>query len=156
MSRLLATLTRPIVNWLADDSLAAIWLATLLFLGASALTAWIVVTDYRETRASAEAALSNLANALEKDIARNVTVYDLAIQETAAATSLPGIADASPEVRRAALFSRVATTEFMSALFVLDAAGDLRADSSQPVPQNLNFADREYIRVPRDQLFFFV
>ena len=148
--RRLAALTRPLTNWLAADSFVIVWLALTLFLGASALTAWIIVTDYTETRASAEAAITNLNDALEKDIARNVAVYDLAIQETAAAISLPGIADIGPDLRRAALFSSVATTEFLSAIAVLDAAGNLRLDSNEPDPKPVNFADRTYFRFVRD------
>ena len=147
---LLALLIRRIEKWLADDSVVILWLAVLLFLGAPALTAWTVVTDYQETRASAEAAITNLARALEKDIARNIEVYDLALQETAAASRLPGLAEASPALRRAALFSRVATAEFISTLFVLDPAGNLVVDSSQPEIRPSNFADRAYFRVPRD------
>ena len=143
---------RSVANWLADDSAAIIWLAAVLFLGASALTAWIVVSDHRETRISAELSLANLASALEKDIARNVEVYDLAIQETAAASRLPGLADVSPELRHAALFSRVATTEFMSTLSVFDASGTLLFGSGQPASSDAspNFADREYFRYLRD------
>ena len=150
LSRLAAAPARLLSYWLADDSVVIIWLSALLFLGAAALTAWIVISDYDETRASAEASIVNLTNVLEEDIARNVEVYDLAIQETAAAISLPGITEISPELRRAALFSRVATTEFLSSIHVLDASGDLRYDSSDPAPKDVNVADREYFRVPRD------
>ena len=142
---------RTVASWFSDESVVITWLAALLFLGASTLTAWIVVSDYRETRASAETSLSNLVNALQKDVARNVQVYDLAIQETAAASRLPGIANVSPEWRRAALFSHVATTEFMSTLFVLDASGNLLFDSGQDRALAANFADRAYFRIPRDQ-----
>ena len=150
MSCFVAGTVRRLLNWLADDSAAIIWLAAVLFTGASALTAWIVVSDHGETRTNAELSLANLASALEKDIARNVEVYDLAIQETAAASQLPGLADVSPELRRAALFSRVATTEFMYTLSVLDASGTLLFASSQSVSPDANFADREYFRFLRD------
>ncbi len=148
--RLAGMPARKLAHWLADDSRAITWLAALLFLGAAALTAWIVVSDYDETRASADSAIVNLTNALEKDIARNIEIYDLAITETAAAMNLPGLADISPELRRAALFSRVATTEFLSAILVLDASGDIRFESSDPDPKPINFADREYFHFLRD------
>lgn len=145
-----AKFSREAGRWLAKDRhLFAV--AGLLVLGVVALAAFIVVSDHRETRDSAEAALSNLANALEKDIARNVELFDVAIQETGDALRLPGLDAANPDLRQAALFSRITTAEYMDSIVVLDPAGVIRFDSGAIVPPPATFADRDYFKIPRDE-----
>lgn len=118
----------------------------LLALGAAVL---------RDARADAwwqaEQASSNLALALERDIARNISVYDLSLQGAADALRKPGIAEASPEIRHAAVFGPAASAAYLGSLLILDEKGDIVADSTAMEPHQLNLSDRDYFQIHRNR-----
>lgn len=117
-------------------------------LGLGALVLWDARTDaWRQ----AEQASANLVRALEADVARNIHTYDLSLQGASAALGQPGLDWATPEVRHMALFDRAGTAEYLGSMLVLDAEGNIVANSTSPVPQRLNFADRDYFRVHKEQ-----
>ena len=126
-------------------------IATLIAVGTFALAIWIVVSDHAETRARAEASLSNLALALERDIERNIDLYALAMQDTADALALPGLAEISPELRRAALFSRTASSDYMNSILVIDPTGAVTYDSATLFPRAKNLTDQPFFKVPQQQ-----
>ena len=130
------------------------WLALLgliVMLGTLALGAAVLLDARRDTWQQAEQASSNLVLALERDIARTIATYDLSLQGAADAARLPGIGEISPELRHSTLFDRAATAEYLGSLLVLDATGDIVADSTAVTPHQLNFADRDYFTVHRDR-----
>lgn len=92
----------------------------------------------------------NLTLALEREIARSVSVYDLSLQGAIDAWSTPGIDQVTPELRHSAIFDRAASAEYLGSLLVLDREGSIVADSTAVEPHRLNFADRDYFQVHRD------
>lgn len=126
-------------------------LGLLVMLGTLALGGGVLLDARRDTWHQAEQASSNLVLALERDITRTVATYDLSLQGAADAMGMPGIQEISPELRHAALFDRAATAEYLGSLLVLDAAGDIVADSTAITPHRLNLADRDYFTVHRDR-----
>ena len=98
----------------------------------------------------AEQAGSNLARALERDIARNITTLDLSLQGAIDALRQPGLDAASPGVRQMALFDRAATAEYLGSFLVLDAEGVVTASVGPPPLGGLDLTDREYFRVHRE------
>lgn len=85
-----AFLTHRVGHWFVSERFTY-RVALFLLAGALMLASWIVATDHAEISTRAQAALSNLDRAFENDIARNVELYDVAIQETARALRIPGI-----------------------------------------------------------------
>ncbi len=126
-------------------------LGLLVMLGTLALGGVVLLDARRDTWRQAEQASSNLVLALERDITRTVATYDLSLQGAAEAMHLPDIGQISPELRHAALFDRAATAEYLGSLLVLDAAGEIVADSTAVTPHHLNLADRDYFTVHRDR-----
>ncbi|MGI4942715.1 MAG: diguanylate cyclase [Janthinobacterium lividum] len=126
-------------------------LGLLVMLGTLALGGVVLLDARHDTWRQAEQASNNLVLALERDITRTVATYDLSLQGTVDAMRLPGIGTISPELRHAALFDRAATAEYLGSLLVLDAAGDIIADSTAVTPHRLNLADRDYFTVHRDR-----
>jgi len=126
-------------------------LGLLVMLGTLALGCVVLLDARRDAWRQAEQASSNLVLALERDITRTFASYDLSLQGAADAMGMPGIGEISPELRHAAVFDRAATAEYLGSLLVLDAAGDIVADSTAIAPHRLNLADRDYFTVHRDR-----
>ena len=125
--------------------------AGLTLLGCSlGLAAWLVWSDHEVTRAKAATSLSNLVGTLEKDISRSIELDDLTIRETMGGLRLQGLEAVTPEIRHAALFSRVVNAEYMEILVVLDESGNIVVDSEGVEPRTVNFADRDYFQVHRE------
>ena len=91
--------------------------------------------------------LTNLSVSLEREIGRNIAVYDLSLVGAQNALRLPGIDEISPELRQAALFDQAASAEGLGSLLVLDKTGSVVADSTSLVPHPLSLADRDYFTV---------
>ncbi len=141
-----------------DGSLSAArtvsWLTALgmvVAVGMVALGIVVLLDARRDAWKQSERAADNLAIALERDIARNIQVYDLSLQGTIEALRLPGINEISPDLRQAAIFDRAANAEYLGSLLVLDAVGTVVADSTAVQPHPLNFADRDYFQVHQEQ-----
>ncbi len=105
----------------------------------------------RDVWRQAERSASNLGTALERDIARNIAIYDLSLQGALDVLRLPGIETVDPSIRHAAIFDRAATADYLGSILVLDAAGDIKFDSTSVIPHSLNLADRDYFQVHRDK-----
>jgi len=99
----------------------------------------------------AEQASSNLVLALSRDIARNITLYDLSIQGLRDALARPDIDTISEETRRMAMFGRAASAEYLGTLVAMNPAGDVIANSNVDSRGQLNFADRESFRIHLDK-----
>lgn len=95
----------------------------------------------------AEQASKNLIQVLERDIARNVEIYDLSIKSAADNSRAPGVAVLDPQLRQFILFDRAATAHDMGVMLVIDERGDIVADLDAIPPRKGNYADREYFQV---------
>ena len=126
-------------------------LGLLVMLGTLVVGAAMLLDSRRDAWQQAEQASSNLVLALERDIARTIAAYDLSLQGAADALRQPGIGEVSPELRHAALFDRAASADYLGSLLILDAAGDIVADSTAPVPHQVNLGDRDYFTIQRDR-----
>lgn len=130
------------------------WLMLLglcVILGSLVLSGAVLLDARKDAWLQAERASTNLVLALERDIARNIAVYDLSLRGAVDALRQPGIDLVSPEIRQAAVFDRAAAAESLGSLVVLDAAGNIAADSTSLVTHKLNLADREYFRVHEER-----
>jgi diguanylate cyclase (GGDEF)-like protein len=98
-----------------------------------------------------ERAMSDLVAALERDVARPVSLIDLSLQGIAATIQLAEPGQVAPAPRPLALFDQGATADILDIVVVLDAEGNVVA-SSGPLPaERLNLADRDYFRVQQQR-----
>ena len=95
----------------------------------------------------AEQTSKNLVQVLERDIARNVEMYDLSIQAAVDNLRTPGLAEVTPELRQLILFDRAATARDMGVMIVIDEHGGVVADIDAVPPRKGSYADREYFQV---------
>ena len=132
------------------------WLTILgmaVIAGMVALTAAVVMQARTEAWEQAGQSSANLALALERDIARNLTVYDLSLQGAVEALKLPGIDRVSPAIRKAAIFSQAAGADYLDVVRVMDASGAILEDytATQATQATQPYlADRDYFAVQRD------
>ena len=131
-------------RWLTGLSLA-VTLGVLL-LGGS------ILLDLRaEAWRKSEQAADNLVITLSRDIARNITLYDLSIQGAIKALAEPALNRTDPTIRHMALFDTSATAEFLGSILVLDADGNVTDDSRSIAVTPINAAHREHFYVHKNR-----
>ncbi|HKT67435.1 MAG TPA: sensor domain-containing diguanylate cyclase [Burkholderia sp.] len=94
----------------------------------------------------------NLMLLIERDISRNIELYDLSLQNVVDGLADPELMALPPRQRHRLLFDRAASGPYLGAIFVMDAHGNIVIDSSASPPRQGNFADRAYFTVHRDRL----
>jgi Diguanylate cyclase, GGDEF domain/Cache domain len=92
----------------------------------------------------------NLGLMADRDIERNVELYDLSLQAVIQGLQRPDVMNSSASLRRAVLFDHAMTAQFLGSMLVMDAGGNIILDSANDVPRKGNFADRKYFTVHRD------
>ncbi|CAB3792350.1 sensor domain-containing diguanylate cyclase [Pararobbsia alpina] len=92
----------------------------------------------------------NLLLILQKDISRNVELYDLSLQAALEGSQRSDVMALPSSLQRAVLFDRSVQARYVGALLVLDAQGKVLIDSANPVPRKGNFSDREYFTIHRE------
>jgi diguanylate cyclase (GGDEF)-like protein len=116
--------------------------AGMLFLGG-----FVLLSARKDAWVQAQQDLNNLSVSLEREISRNIAVYDLSLQGARKALQLPGLKDVSPEIRQMALFDQAASADGLGSLLVLDRNGRVVGDSTALTPHPLSLSDRDYFTV---------
>ncbi|MCW6512833.1 sensor domain-containing diguanylate cyclase [Lichenifustis flavocetrariae] len=101
----------------------------------------------RDTWDRAEQTSQNLLQVIERDIARNIEIYDLSLRGVVDNLKAPGLADLSPVLRQLILFDRAASASDMGVMLVLDESGNIIDDANAAQPRTANYADREYFQI---------
>ena len=114
------------------------------------LFAWMVFDLRRIALREAEQSASNLVLSLERDIARNIELYDLSLRNTAAIATVKGLAELTPEFRQAALFDSLNAADDFGSTAVVDPAGAITYRSGSEAPHWVNLADRDWFGYLRD------
>src|SRR6476659_351067 len=117
---------------------------------ASAIVAIVAFTLWQareDVRARAEHEGENIVQAIEADVARNIEVYDLSLRGLQGLLAPVPVAHGVQEVQRLALFGHAASANYMGALHVLNATGDIVTSSRSITPPPINLADRDYFQV---------
>ncbi|TNC07582.1 GGDEF domain-containing protein [Methylobacterium terricola] len=115
--------------------------------GMLALSGVMLLDLRRDAWDKADQTSRNLLQVIERDIARNVEIIDLGLRAAVDNLKVPGVAEATPALRRLILFDRAATARDMGDMFVLDENGDGVADAAQVPVRKVNYADRAYFQV---------
>ncbi|MGX9979551.1 sensor domain-containing diguanylate cyclase [Methylobacterium fujisawaense] len=114
------------------------------------VTSGLMLADLRrDAWDSADQTSRNLLQVLERDIVRNIEMYDLSIRAAVDNLKVPGLAEADPRLRQLILFDRAATARDMGVMLILNEEGDVVADIAAVPPRKGNYADREYFQVHR-------
>lgn len=92
----------------------------------------------------------NVGLLAERDIERNIELYDLSLQAAIHNLQLPNVMSAPPAVRRAILFDHAMTADYLGAMLIFDEHGNIVLDSSNDVSRKGNFADRRYFTIHRE------
>ncbi|PYE20516.1 diguanylate cyclase (GGDEF)-like protein [Paraburkholderia silvatlantica] len=124
-------------------------------IGITLATTGVTVASLYEMRldamAQARVAAQNLVISLQKEIERNLDIYQLAMRDVATSAETPSIIRLPPEVRQLVAFSSAANAAELGALFATDAAGKLILDSRSIPPRKLSVSGRDYFQIQRLQ-----
>jgi diguanylate cyclase (GGDEF)-like protein len=121
--------------------------ATVLSLLLAALTALSLWEMRVDALARARDAADNLSLILQRDIARNIEVYDLSLQAVIDGMQDPKIVALPPNIRQLVLFDRSTNAQDLGSLLVANPAGDVIIDSHSVPPRHIHVGDRDYFRV---------
>lgn len=94
----------------------------------------------------------NLALVLERDIERNIEIYELSMQAVIDGAKDPAILTLPPKIRQLVLFDRSSNAKDLGALLVTDTTGKVTIDSRAVPPREINLAEQEYFQAQRDSL----
>ncbi|SOE67064.1 diguanylate cyclase [Burkholderia sp. D7] len=94
--------------------------------------------------------LRDIAVIAQRDIERNLELYELSLQAVVDGLQQPDVMALPPHLRREVLFDRAASAKYLGSLLVLDERGNIVIDSSNDTPRAGNFSDRPYFIVQRD------
>lgn len=143
-------LPRPLARRLRS---ARTWIAlgVLAPVGMLAVSGLMLLDLRRDAWDKAEQTSKNLLQVIERDIARNVEIFDLSLQAVVDNLRTPGLEAVSPEMRQLVLFDRAGTARDVGVTLVIDERGEIAADSGALPPRKGNYADREYFRVHRER-----
>lgn len=117
---------------------------SLLLAALTALSLWEMRVD---ALARARDAADNLSLILQRDIARNIEVYDLSLQAVIDGMQDPKIVALPPDIRQLVLFDRSTNAQDLGSLLVANPAGDVIIDSHSVPPRHIHVGDRDYFRV---------
>ena len=135
----------------------ALALSLVLTLGLMLLAGGVMLLARGDVTHDADKDALNIARAAGQDIARNLELFDLQLRTIARQMQDPAVQALPPALRRAMLFDGVARDEHLGFINVLNAHGEVIANSAAAVPRGGNFASRDYFqaqrRSARDALF---
>ncbi|MEL6064746.1 MULTISPECIES: sensor domain-containing diguanylate cyclase [unclassified Methylobacterium] len=140
---------RPLSRLKARLRSARTWIAlgVLAPVGMVAVSGLMLAELRRDAWERAEQTSRNLLQVLDRDIARNVEIYDLSLQAAVENIAVPGLAQSDARLRQLILFDRAATARDMGVMLVIDAQGDVVADLGALPPRAGNYADRDYFKI---------
>lgn len=124
--------------------------ASMLSLALTALTALSLWEMRVDALARARDAADNLSLILQRDIARNIEVYDLSLQAVIDGMQDPAIVALPPNIRQLVLFDRSTNAQDLGSLLVANPAGEVIIDSRSVPPRRIHVSDRDYFRVHQD------
>ncbi|MGY2376487.1 diguanylate cyclase [Pseudomonas sp. SDO524_S393] len=114
-----------------------------------AIVTALMIREHANTLQTAKRSANNITQLIDADVLRNVELYDMALKGLIAATERSDLQGVSASIRHLVLFDRSAAAPYKGDILLLDANGEVIADSSLLTPKTGNFADRDYFQVHR-------
>jgi diguanylate cyclase (GGDEF)-like protein len=114
------------------------------------IAVWLLAQMRDDALRRAQDAVFNVSLLVERDVSRNLEIYDLSLRAVIDGLEQPGVLDLPPRVRQMVLFDGSISAKHMGSVFVLDEHGNVRFDSRDWPPRPAHLADRDYFKVHRD------
>ncbi|MFM0596824.1 MULTISPECIES: sensor domain-containing diguanylate cyclase [Paraburkholderia] len=115
-----------------------------------AIAVWVLAQMRDDALRRAQDSVFNVSLLIERDVSRNLEIYDLSLRAVIDGLKQPGVLDLDPALRQMVLFDGSASAKDLGSLLVVDEAGNIRFDSQANPPRKINVADRDYFKVQRD------
>ncbi|SIT35147.1 Diguanylate cyclase [Paraburkholderia ribeironis] len=115
-----------------------------------AIAVWLLAQMREDALRRAQDSVFNVSLLVERDVSRNLEIYDLSLRAVIEGLKQPGVLDLKPAIRQMVLFDGSVSAKDMGSVLVLDEAGNIRFDSRASPPRQVNLADRDYFKVQRD------
>jgi len=115
-----------------------------------AIAIWVLAQMRDDALRRAQDSARNVSLLVERDVARNLELYDLSLLAVIAGLKQPGVMALPPVIRQLVLFDGAASAQDMGSMLVLDEAGNAIIDSQSVPPRHINSADRDYFVVHRN------
>lgn len=116
----------------------------------AAIGAGALLEMRQDAFARAQEASSNLSLILERDIARNLEIFELSMHAVIDGVKDPEILRLPPAIRQLVLFDRSTNATDLGSMLATDEKGNLVLDSRSTPARPVNVADRDYFKVHRD------
>lgn len=130
----------------------AIVLASCLFvLVALLLFSVVLYGERQDAYARAVDTARNLSMVVDREVTRNLEVYDLSLKSIAESIDGDDGMTLVPELRRLWAFDHASKARYVQGIFFLDANGDIAAEGDTSIKARGNFSDRDYFKVQRDR-----
>jgi len=121
----------------------------LAVLAIVAIVTYLVMRERINIEQSAARSASNIVQLIESDIVRNVELYDLSLLGLIRAAKQPLLQGLPDELRQQLYFNQAFTTPVRGDILLIDAQGNVAADSTSVVPRQANFADSKVFQAHR-------
>jgi diguanylate cyclase (GGDEF)-like protein len=115
-----------------------------------AIAIWVLAQMREDALRRAQDSAMNVSLLVQRDVSRNLELYDLSLRAVIAGLKQPGVMALPPAIRQMVLFDGSASATDLGSIFVLDEAGNAVLDSQSVPTRHLNAADRDYFVVQRD------
>jgi hypothetical protein len=115
-----------------------------------AIAIWVLAQMREDALRRAQDSAENVSLLVERDVARNLELYDLSLLAVIAGLKQPGVMTLPPAIRQLVLFDGAASARDMGSMLVLDEAGNAILDSQSAIPRHINASDRDYFLVHRN------
>lgn len=109
----------------------------------------LLIRERANTLQTAKRTANNITQLIDADVLRNVELYDMTLKGLIAATERNDLHSVSASIRHLILFDRSTAAPYKGDILLLDAQGEVIADSSLLTPKTGNFADRDYFQIHR-------
>lgn len=118
--------------------------STLTVIAILAIVTFLLIREHTGAQQAATRSATTIAQLIDADVLRTVELYDLTLQGLIAASQRDDLKQVSPQIRHLALFDRSTTARFKGDILLLDAHGQVLADSSRIDFKPANYADRDF------------
>jgi hypothetical protein len=115
-----------------------------------AIAVWLLAQMHDDALRRAQDSVFNVSLLIERDVSRNLEIYDLSLRAVIDGLKQPGVLELKPALRQMVLFDGSVSAKDIGSVFVVDEARNVRFDSQASPPRHLNLADRDYFKVHRD------
>ncbi|MDE1181519.1 sensor domain-containing diguanylate cyclase [Paraburkholderia sp.] len=114
-----------------------------------AIAVWLLAQMRDDALRRAQDAANNVTLLAQRDVTRNLELYDLSLRAVIDGLNQPGVMQLPPVLRQMLLFDGSASGRDLGSIFVLDATGNVILESRSANARHIYLGDRDYFTVHR-------